>query len=508
VGGLRAVVVTETIQTVILLGGAVLVTFLAVRELPKHGVHSWSDFNMKVDVQHSSESLERASAILTGVDWLIHDADSPESLQALGESGLASASQVVDDLTGVGSVASPADLMWAHATELLESEKLGFVATVLAQTGHEPIATVFEDQGKWETIGSVSNLLAAASALRAEAKRVDEVGDMKLYLETDLPVRTPRLSMLRAQGPYFWLAILLGYPILGIWYWCSDQTIVQRVLGAKDQKNAQQGALFAGLLKITPVFLMVLPGTIAYVILRDQIGDDSPKTLPVLIGELMPSGLKGVMAAALMAALMSTIAAALNSVGTLVAKDIVGHFRPQTSDANQVRIGRISALVLMLVAMAWSTQGGKFGTIFEIINKIPALFLAPPITTVFLWGVFWRRGTKQAAVTILILGLTVGFALFLIDTKQVAGREWISDPRFGLGIPFMLQAVYMFCIWSVVYVVVSLLTPAPSKEQVERTTWSHPWAVITQGKLTGFTDPRAIAAALFVLMAVLYMFFS
>jgi len=204
---------------------------------------------------------------------------------------------------------------------------------------------------------------------------------------------------------------------------------------------------------------------------------------------------------------MSTIAAALNSVGTLVAKDIVGHFRPQTSDAQQVRIGRISAVVLMLIAMAWSTQGGKFGTIFETINKIPALFLAPPITTVFVWGVFWRRGTKQAAVTTLILGLTVGFILFLVDTKQIAGREWISDPRYGLGIPFMMQAVYMFCLWSAVYVIVSLRTPAPSLGQVESTTWPNPLQVICHGKLSGLTDPRLVAGALFVLMAVLYLVF-
>jgi SSS family solute:Na+ symporter len=248
---------------------------------------------------------------------------------------------------------------------------------------------------------------------------------------------------------------------------------------------------------------MGLPGAIAYIILRDQIGGDTSKTLPVLITELMPAGLKGLMAAAL----MSTIAAALNSVGTLVAKDIVGHFRPRTSDAAQVRIGRISAVLLMLVAMAWSTQGGEFGTIFEIINKIPALFLAPPITTVFLWGVFWRRGTKQAAVTPLILGLTVGFILFLVDTKQIAGREWISDQRYGLGIPFMLQAVYMFCIWSIVYVIVSLATPAPPPDQVENTTWPNPFQVLFHGALRGATDPRIVAGVLFALMTALYAIF-
>ena len=134
-----------------------------------------------------------------------------------------------------------------------------------------------------------------------------------------------------------------------------------------------------------------------------------------MINELVPTGLKGLIAAALLAALMSTIAAALNSVGTLMAVDIVQHFRPQTSDRAQVRIGRVTAVVVMLLAMAWSTQGGRFGSIFEAINKMPAQFLAPPICVVFTWGVFWRRGTKEAALYTLVLGFVLGFAVFLAD---------------------------------------------------------------------------------------------
>ena len=381
VGGLRAVVVTEAIQTVILLAGAVLITALAVAELPDHDVNSWADLNRKIDVQHSAETLGRTAQMLD-------------------------AAAAVTAQDNAASRAAVGDLMWACARALKESEKLGFVVGELERAEQGKLAVVFADPQRWDDLASATeSFVPAATALRAAQQRVLAAGDMNAYLATDRPLRTPRLSMLRAEGPYYWLAILLGYPILGVWYWCSDQTIVQRVLGAKNVVNAQNGALFAGLLKITPVFLMVLPGTVAYVILRDKIGDNTAKTLPIMITELMPSGLKGLMAAALMAALMSTIAAALNSVGTLVAVDIVGYFRPQASDAAQVRVGQISAVVLMLLAMAWSTQGGKFGTIFEIINKIPALFLAPPITTVFLWGVFWRRGTKQAAVTVLSLGL-------------------------------------------------------------------------------------------------------
>lgn len=598
VGGLRAVVVTETIQTVILLGGAVLITVLAVAKLPEHDVDSWSDFNMKVDVQHSAEALDNADELLRAMNWVTDDAESlgavgdtfrsvakameqaekapweeptEESKAALTEAkkrlsetrsrlreagrlaslklllatrGVAGVGNTLDyehpptappategddpfgvSLRDAGAAAfadaakaidavakapeqAAADLMWHVAPGIKEGEKLDFVAGVLANGGHEQLAEAFHDQNRWEEIASVdADLPAAAEHLAEEHDNVVETADMNEYLATSEPIRTPRLSMLRAEGPFFWLAILLGYPILGVWYWCSDQTIVQRVLGAKDQVNAQNGALFAGLLKITPAFLMVLPGTIAFVIFRDQIGDEATKTLPVMIRELMPTGLLGLMAAALLAALMSTIAAALNSAGTLVAKDIVGHFRPQTSDAAQVRIGRIAAVVVMLLAMAWSTQGGKFGTIFEIINKIPALFLAPPITTVFVWGVFWKRGTRQAAVATLLLGLGIGFILFLADTGVFGGVEWISDPRQGLGIPFMIQAFLMFCIWSAFFVVVSLLTPAPAPEQVADTTWPNPLAVLFQGRLIGWYDPRLLTLVLLVSMVVLYYVF-
>ncbi|HDJ22948.1 MAG TPA: sodium:glucose symporter, partial [Candidatus Aminicenantes bacterium] len=182
-------------------------------------------------------------------------------------------------------------------------------------------------------------------------------------------VKPDQLSMLHTHSPVglTWYAVFLGYPILGIWYWCTDQTIVQRVLGARSQRDAQLGPLFAGLLKILPVFLMVFPGVLGYILFRDVIGSDSNQTLPVLINNLIPSGLKGLITAGLLAALMSTIAAALNSSATLVAVDIVKRLKPTISDEKRVQIGRISAVVVMLMAMAWSTQGGRYSSIFEAI---------------------------------------------------------------------------------------------------------------------------------------------
>jgi solute:Na+ symporter, SSS family len=311
-----------------------------------------------------------------------------------------------------------------------------------------------------------------------------------------------QLSMLHMHDSagLSWYAILLGYPILGIWYWCTDQTIVQRVLGARSSEDAQLGPLFAGFLKILPVFLLVLPGVVAYVLFHEIIGASSNQTLPVLIEQLIPTGLRGVITAAVLAALMSAVAAALNSIGTLVAVDIVARLRPNTSDHAQVTIGRISSVAVMLLAMAWSTQGGRYSSIFEAINAIAA-DLAPPITVVFLWGVLWRRGTKQASLGTLIFGFVLGVVAFILDLP-VFGSEKIVTNRWG--IPFMMQAWWMFCICSVVYVIVSLLTPAPAPESVEGLTWSHPWAAITQEQFKGLRDPRWIAVVLAGTVAVLY----
>jgi len=311
-----------------------------------------------------------------------------------------------------------------------------------------------------------------------------------------------QLSMLHTHDSagLNWYAVLLGYPILGIWYWCTDQTIVQRVLGARTSEDAQLGPLFAGFLKILPVFLLVLPGVIAYVLFHDIIGAASNQTLPVLIEQLIPTGLRGVITAAVLAALMSAVAAALNSIGTLVAVDIVARLRPNTSDRAQVTIGRVSSVAVMLLAMAWSTQGGRYSSIFEAINAIAA-DLAPPITVVFLWGVLWRRGTKEASLWTLILGFALGVVAFILDLP-VFGSEKIVTNRWG--IPFMMQAWWMFCICSVVYVIVTLLTPAPAPESVEGLTWRHPWAAITQERFKGLRDPRLIAIVLAATVAVLY----
>ena len=300
-----------------------------------------------------------------------------------------------------------------------------------------------------------------------------------------------------------WYACLLGYPILGLWYWCSDQTIVQRVLGAKSRHAAQMGPIFAGFLKILPVFILVFPGVIAYVLFKDMIGTDANRTLPVMIDQLLPTGLKGIMAATLLAALMSTIAAALNSSATLVAIDIVKRIKPLTSDKQQIKYGRMAAVVVMILAMAWSTQGDKFSSIFEGINKIAAA-IAPPVATVFLFGVFSKRGTNRAAIVTLLSGFVLGITAFCLDFEPISGHMYLTR---GLHIPFMMQAWWLFVTCTAIYFIVSYSTPRPPAEVIENFTWESPLAVITRGQFSGIKDVRLWAGILVLTFVILYMVF-
>jgi solute:Na+ symporter, SSS family len=309
-----------------------------------------------------------------------------------------------------------------------------------------------------------------------------------------------------------WAICLLGYPILGLWYWCSDQTIVQQVLAAKTKKDAQIGPIFAGFLKLLTPFIMIVPGIIGYVLLKDEVfsaanvaGVSKPgdMALSVLIQTFLPVGLQGLFLSALIAALMSTIAAALNSVSTLVSVDIFKRLKPSTPDKKLITVGRITALGVMFLAALWSTQGDKFSSIFEAINKIAAA-LAPSVATVLLMGVIFKRGTRQASFYTLIIGLILGLTAFALDFAPISGRMILTD---NLGVPFMAQAFILFIICNVIYWGISYNTPNPDKAITDKYCWDSPAAWL-KGKLEGWTDPRILAVFLALSIAILYIIFS
>ena len=309
-----------------------------------------------------------------------------------------------------------------------------------------------------------------------------------------------------------WIVCFIGYPILGLWYWCSDQTIVQQVLAAKTKKDAQIGPIFAGLLKLFTPFLMILPGIIGYVLLKEDVfaaaksaGVSKPgdMVLNILIEKFMPVGLQGIFFAALLAALMSTIAAALNSISTLVSIDIVKRIKPSMKESKLVNIGSISALVVMLIAALWSTQGDKFSSIFEAINKV-ASALAPCVATVLLMGVLSKRGTKEASFYTLLIGLILGVITFCLDFQPISGKMYITD---GLGMPFMVQAFVLFLICNAIYWIISLNSSRSSKEVTDEYCWRTPVAFL-KGKITGWDDPRILCLFLIFALIILYITFS
>lgn len=355
-----------------------------------------------------------------------------------------------------------------------------------------------------ETIQTVILIIGAAILTVLAFAALPEHG-IHSYAELKAAARPDQLDLLRTaeSSPKLpWYAILLGYPVIGLWYWCADQTIVQRVLGARSLEDARKGPVFAGFIKILPVFIMVIPGILAYVLFGDIINDPND-TLPTLITQLMPTGLMGILSAALLAALMSTIAAALNSSATLVSVDIVQRMRPQTTDKEQVKIGRWTAVIVMLLAIAWSPMIEQFISIFDAINEILAV-LSPPIATVFLLGVFWKRGTGEAAVTTIISGFVLGVIVFLVDFPVFGDVKLITE---YWGMPYMLQSWWLFVTTSVIFVGVSLMTPRPDPSKIEGLTLDSPLSFL-KGEVNGVTDPRILSVILMLVMLGLYFIFN
>lgn len=287
-----------------------------------------------------------------------------------------------------------------------------------------------------EAIQTVILILGSLTITLLALFKLPEVG-IHSYDALKEAVDPDRLKMVTfdtSKTHFTFSDILFGHLVIGIWYWCTDQTIVQRVLGAKNEKQAKLGALFAAFLKILPVFLMIVPGILAFALFHDQIGADTKNALPVMILELLPIGLRGLMVAALLAAVMSSVAAALNSCSTLIVYDVFDKLKSGLTDKAKIRIGRISGVAVLVLATAWSPFLGGLGAIFEVINQLFTIF-APSIVAVFLWGILSKRGTANASFWTLLGGSVFAGAVFLTEKYAVIGgmENYISN-RDGLGI--------------------------------------------------------------------------
>ncbi|MCI0499077.1 MAG: sodium/solute symporter [Planctomycetales bacterium] len=317
-------------------------------------------------------------------------------------------------------------------------------------------------------------------------------------------VEPVKLTILRESGDASnlpWLSVFMGYPVIGLWYWCADQTIVQRVLGAKDENHARVGPLFAGFLKVLPVFIFFLPGTAYLALTKMGVFEplaDTKECYASAIMNLLSPGWTGLMAAALLAALMSTVSGALNSIATLFSFDLYKRWKPQTSDRKLIRIGQIATVVGMIVAVACTRYVEKFPTIYQGANAV-ICYLAPPITAVFAFGVFWKKASSKAALSTLISGSLMGLAVFLLDVN----REYT-----GWKIPFMYSAFYLLVLCAINLVIMSLIYPHEHTEKSIKLVWKNPLEAIQFKGWNGLGNYKLLAGMLFLLMIFLYAVFA
>ena len=327
-----------------------------------------------------------------------------------------------------------------------------------------------------------------------------------------------KLSMLRPKGDGSgmpWFAVLLGYPVLGIWYWCADQTIVQRVLGARDEQHARVGPLFCGFIKILPVFIFVLPGLFAYALAAtgkldlhslqstDASGSvvvNSKGIYTLMISQLLPSGLVGILVAALLSGLMGQVSGALNSISTLVSYDIYKRRRPDAGDRALIRAGRISAGLALIFSLTLLPLLNRYESIFNGLNDIIA-HIAPPITCVFLLGVFWRKASPMSAKLTLWIGSALGAGVFAMD-------KLYPDTAFG-HIPFMMMAFYLLVFCIVLQVLCSYLFPIGRgrDEGQPALWWSSPLEPLRRPGWKGIGNYKFLSVLLLLVMAILFRIF-
>lgn len=277
------------------------------------------------------------------------------------------------------------------------------------------------------------------------------------------------LSMWKATDhPEFpWTGVLFGAPILGVWYWCTDQYIVQRVLSAKNIDNARAGTIFGGYLKILPLFIFVIPGVVAYCLVQKGRFEltENDAALPTLIRELLPAGLRGLVVAGFLAALMSSLSSVFNSCSTVVTWDLYKKLRPQASERRLVRVGQISTGLLVVLGLLWIPLMKSVSHQLYVYLQSVQAYISPPIAAVFLLGLCWRRLNASGAMTALLVGFVLGACRLVLELNK--GVLATNGALYYIAtINFLHFAIALFVICSALLIAVSLLTRPASDAQL------------------------------------------
>lgn len=285
-----------------------------------------------------------------------------------------------------------------------------------------------------------------------------------------------------------WPGLMTGVLIVGLYFWTTNQLMVQRTLGARDLNHGRWGSLFAAALKLPILFIMILPGTMAVVLYPNLQNPDL--VWPTLAFDLLPIGLRGVVLAALIAAITSSVDSVFNSASTVVTMDFVRTFRPETSQSALAAIGRLTTGLVMVVAAAWAPQIQQFPTLWQYLQSVLS-YIVPPVVVVFLLGIFWRRANRHGAFYTLAVGVPLGIAGFVAnEVYQISSIQFL----YAAGISFAVSCLILIS--------VSLATSPPPEEKVEGLTWRRELWTSESRALEGTPAYRNYRYLSFVLLAV------
>jgi SSS family solute:Na+ symporter len=320
-----------------------------------------------------------------------------------------------------------------------------------------------------------------------------------------------------------WLGVMIASPIIGIWYWCTDQYIVQRALSAKDLATARRGALFGGLLKVWPVLIFLVPGMIGWALHQQGMislpmhmvdGEsviNGDTVFPALVSTLLPSGIRGLIVACLLAALMSSLASLFNSSASLFTVDIYEKLRPGKSERHLLQVGRIATASVVGLGMLWIPVMKMIsgGGLYQYLQSVQG-YLAPPITAVFLLGLFFKRLNGRGAVWALTGGFVMG--MFKLTCQALFGAGKIENPALLAAIGdfnFLYATGILFLASAALMVVGSLTVPAPPPEKIEGMTYASIRALYGEDISKSWdAGNKTMSALILLLVGAIYLYFS
>ncbi len=344
---------------------------------------------------------------------------------------------------------------------------IGAVSTVLL-TGLYTILGGMRAVVYTETIQTVVLVMGAGVLTYLGLQSVGGWGELKATIGPDY------FNMWRPNSDpdYPWLPLFFTSTVVGIWYWCTDQVIVQRVLAARNIKEGRRGTIFGALLKLMPVFLFLVPGVIALGLkMQGKLHWENPdEAFPVLMSNIMPSGLRGLVAAGLLAALMSSLASVFNSCSTLFTLDIYKKLRPNKPEAELVRTGRVATFFVVGLGLLWIPIITTLSEgLYEYLQNVQA-YISPPITAVFLLGIFYKRINANGAIATLVGGLLIGFSKLTLEIVKGSFTE--GSILYSIAhINWLVFGAYFFATCIAIAVLVSLCYPAPSAVQLDGLTY-------------------------------------